>query len=75
MTVNSAINSTVSRTINTSATTLFVLLMIFIFGGETIRGFAFALLIGIAVGTYSSICIASSSVVDFYTSAADKRKK
>ena len=57
--VNSAINSTVGRTINTSMTTLVVLLAIFIFGGESIRGFCFALLIGVVVGTYSSIFIAS----------------
>lgn len=71
-TVNGAINSTISRTINTSLTTLFVLLMIFVFGGETIRGFAFALLIGIAVGTYSSIFIASNIVVDMYKGERSK---
>ena len=57
--INSAVNSTVGRTINTSMTTLVVLLAIFIFGGESIRGFCFALLIGVIVGTYSSIFIAS----------------
>ena len=57
--MNGAINSTLSRTVNTSLTTFFVLLVIFIFGGEVIRGFVFALLLGTIVGTYSSVCIAS----------------
>ena len=63
--INDALNSTLSRTINTSLTIFFVLLAIFIFGGEVIRGFTFALLIGIVIGTYSSICIATPIVVDF----------
>ena len=63
--VNSALNSTLSRTINTSVSTFIVLLMIFIFGGEAIRGFVFALMIGVVVGTYSSLCIATPLVVDF----------
>src|SRR5690606_2925121 len=63
--INDAINSTLSRTINTSLSTIFVLLMIFIFGGEVIRGFCFALLIGIVVGTYSSIFVASPIMYDF----------
>lgn len=62
--INYALNSTLSRTINTSLTIFFVLLAIFIFGGETIRGFSFALLIGIVIGTYSSICIATPVVID-----------
>ncbi len=49
--VNNAINSTLSRTINTSGTTLVTLLAIFFFGGETIRGFIFALTVGVVVGT------------------------
>ncbi len=57
--IDNALNSTLSRTINTSLTTLIVLLVIFIFGGDVIRGFVFALLIGIVVGTYSSLYIAS----------------
>ncbi len=65
-TVNNAINSTLSRTIITSLTTLIVVLILFLFGGEVIRGFAFALLIGIMVGTYSSIFIATPLVVDLY---------
>jgi SecD/SecF fusion protein len=63
--INDALNATLGRTINTSLTIFFVLLAIFIFGGEVIRGFSFALLIGIVVGTYSSLCIASPIVVDF----------
>jgi SecD/SecF fusion protein len=62
--VNNALNSTLSRTMNTSLTTFFVLLTIFIFGGDVIRGFTFALLIGIIVGTYSSLCIAAPVVID-----------
>ncbi|OFY86921.1 MAG: hypothetical protein A3F72_00780 [Bacteroidetes bacterium RIFCSPLOWO2_12_FULL_35_15] len=63
--INFALNSTLSRTINTALTIFFVMFSIFIFGGETIRGFAFALLIGIVIGTYSSICIATPIVIDF----------
>ena len=63
--INYALNSTLSRTINTSLTIFFVLFAIFVFGGETIKGFSFALLIGIVVGTYSSICIATPIVYDF----------
>jgi SecD/SecF fusion protein len=59
---NQAMNSTLSRTVNTSMTTFVVLLAIFIFGGEAIRGFVFALMVGIVVGTYSSICIATPIV-------------
>ena len=62
--LNKSLNATLSRTINTSLTILFVLLSIFVFGGEVIRGFTFALLIGIIVGTYSSLCIASPIVYD-----------
>lgn len=61
---NDALNATLSRTINTSLTTLAVMLIIFLFGGETIRGFMFALLIGIIVGTYSSLFIASPVMID-----------
>ena len=56
--INDAINATLSRTFSTSMSTFVVLLAIFIFGGETIRGFVFALLIGVIVGTYSSMCVA-----------------
>ncbi len=61
---NQAMNSTLSRTINTSLTTFIVLLIIFIFGGEVIRGFVFAIMIGIVVGTYSSLFIASPITYD-----------
>ncbi|MFH1005370.1 MAG: protein translocase subunit SecDF [Bacteroidota bacterium] len=64
-TINYALNSTLSRTILTSLTIFFVLAAIFFFGGEVIRSFAFAMLIGIVIGTYSSICIATPIVVDF----------
>jgi len=73
--VNSALNATISRTINTSLTTMFVLFAIFIFGGEVIRGFAFALLIGIGVGTYSSLCIATPIVVDLTKDKNEPLKK
>ncbi len=63
--INRAINSTVSRTIITSLTTLFVVAILFFFGGASIRGFAFALLIGILVGTYSSIFVATPIMSDF----------
>jgi len=62
--MNQALNSTLARTINTSGTTIVVLLTIFIFGGETIRGFTFALLIGVMVGTYSSLFTASPIAFD-----------
>lgn len=72
--VNAAINSTLSRTLMTSFTTLLVVLILFTFGGEAIRGFSFALLMGILVGTYSSIFIASAILVDTMK-GADKVKK
>ncbi len=62
--VNEAINATLSRTLNTSVTTFFVIFIIFLFGGEVIRGFMFALMVGVVVGTYSSIFIATPVVVD-----------
>ena len=62
--VNASINTTLSRTINTSFTMVLVLLIMFIFGGESIRGFIFAMLIGIIVGTYSSLFIATPVVYD-----------
>jgi len=63
--INDALNSTLSRTINTTLTVFFVLVVIFIFGGEVIRSFVFALLIGRIIGTYSSLCISTPIVVDF----------
>jgi preprotein translocase subunit SecF len=62
---NKSINETLSRTVITSLTTLFVVVVLFFFGGEVLRSFALALIIGIVVGTYSSIFIASPFVVDW----------
>ncbi len=62
--VNASINTTLSRTLNTSLTMIMVLLIMFVFGGESIRGFVFAMLIGIVVGTYSSLFIATPVLVD-----------
>ena len=62
--INLALNSTLSRTLNTSMTTLVVLLAIFVFGGESLRGFMFAMIIGIIVGTYSSLFIATPVMFD-----------
>jgi len=70
--INYALNSTLSRTILTSLTVFFVLLVIFIFGGESIRGFIFALLIGRIIGTYSSLCISTPIVVDFQSRNDEK---
>ena len=64
--VNTSVNQTLSRTINTSLTTLLPVIAMFIFGGEVISNFAFAFLVGILVGTYSSIYIASSLLVEWY---------
>lgn len=73
--VNDALNSTLSRTVNTSMSTFVVLLMIFIFGGESIKGFAFALMLGVVVGTYSSLCIATPSAVDLAKNLKPEEKK
>ncbi|NND63308.1 MAG: protein translocase subunit SecDF [Flavobacteriaceae bacterium] len=62
--INSALNSTLSRTLNTSMTTLIVLLTIFILGAESIRGLIFALIVGVLVGTYSSLFIATPVFYD-----------
>tara|TARA_B100000683_G_scaffold6256_1_gene6953 strand:- start:1712 stop:4582 length:2871 start_codon:yes stop_codon:yes gene_type:complete len=62
--MNTSLNSTLSRTINTSLTTFVVLLIIFLFGGEAIKGFMFALMIGVIVGTYSSLFVASPIMLD-----------
>ncbi len=63
--INNAINNTLSRTIITALTVLLILLVLFIFGGDVIRGFSFALLIGVCFGTYSSICVATPVIIDF----------
>jgi len=62
--VNKSINATLSRTVVTSVTTLLVVVTLFIFGGEVLRGFAFALIIGVLIGTYSSVFVASPVVVE-----------
>jgi preprotein translocase subunit SecF len=69
--INSSLNQTLSRTLVTSLTTLLVLLALFIFGGEIIHGFALALIIGVVVGTYSSIYVAGSAIVAMGVSKAD----
>ena len=69
--VNTSINQMLGRTIVTSLTTLLVLLALFILGGEVIRGFAFALIIGIVVGTYSSIYVASAAALALGVSKHD----
>jgi SecD/SecF fusion protein len=72
---NDAINSTLSRTLLTSGTTLIVVIVLLFFGGEVLRGFSFALLIGIGVGTYSSIFIAAPVVLDFGAAVEGKAEK
>ena len=71
--MNNAVNSTLSRTINTSATTLVTLIAIFLFGGETIRGFIFALILGVCIGTAATIFVATPIAYDLMTKA-DKKK-
>ena len=71
--MNDALNHTLSRTFSTSMSTLVVLIAIFCFGGETIRGFVFALLIGVVVGTYSSLCVATPLAFDIQE-AMERRK-
>ncbi len=71
--MNDAINATLARTVNTSGTTFVTLLMMFIFGGEVIRGFIFALLAGVLVGVFSSLCIACAVV--FEISGKEKVKE
>ena len=62
--INKSLNSTLSRTINTSLTTFVVLFVIYWFGGESIKGFMFALMVGVVVGTYSSLFVASPIMLD-----------
>jgi SecD/SecF fusion protein len=63
--INRAINETLSRTVMTSLTVFLTILILFIFGGEVTRGFAFAMLVGVVTGTYSSIFVAAPVLVDF----------
>lgn len=65
-TVNQSVNETIVRSINTSVTTLLVLFTLYLFGGESIRYFALALIIGITIGTYSSVFVASPLIVDWH---------
>ena len=69
--INGSINQTLARTIMTSLTTLLVLLALFFVGGEVIHSFALALLVGVLIGTYSSIYIASSMLVLLKVTAKD----
>lgn len=64
--VNKSLNDTLSRTVITSVTTLFVVTVLFIFGGEVLKGFSFALMLGVIIGTYSSLFVASSMVVELH---------
>ena len=73
--VNASLSSTLSRTLNTSLTTLVVLLAIFIFGGDSIRGFMFALIVGVIVGTYSSLFIATPIMYDSVSKLENQKKK
>ena len=73
--INDALNNTLSRTFSTSMSTFVVLLAIFIFGGETIQGFVFALLMGVIVGTYSSLFIASPIAYDIQRAMAKRAEK
>ena len=73
--VNAALNSTLSRTMNTSLTTLITMLAIAIFGGEVIRGLAVALIIGIIIGTYASIFIATPVMFDVTKKVAAKKEQ
>ena len=73
--INNALNSTLSRTVITGICTMAVLLIIFIFGGEILRGFSFAMLIGVIFGTYSSLFVATPFVVEFIKEKGDEVKK
>jgi len=71
--INQALDTTLSRTLNTSLTTLITLIAIFIFGGESIRGFVFALIVGVIVGTYSSLFIATPVMYDLSKDKDEKK--
>lgn len=70
--INNALNDTLSRTLITGMSTIFVIIILFSFGGETIKGFTFAMLVGVLVGTYSSLCIGTPVLVDFSTKTKKK---
>lgn len=70
--INNALNDTLSRTLITGMSTIFVIIVLFLFGGETIKGFTFAMLIGVLVGTYSSLCIGTPVLADFSAKSTKK---
>ena len=72
--INNALNSTLSRTVVTGLCTMLVLIIIFIFGGEILRGFSFAMLIGVIFGTYSSLFVATPFVVEFIREKEETKK-
>lgn len=72
--INKSLNDTLSRTVITSVTTLFVVTVLFIFGGEVLKGFAFALVLGVILGTYSSLFVASTFVVELQSRALKAKK-
>lgn len=72
--INNALNDTLSRTLITGMSTIFVIIILFTFGGETIKGFTFAMLIGVLIGTYSSLCIGTPVLVDFMSRVKTKKK-
>jgi preprotein translocase SecF subunit len=72
--INASINETLGRTIMTSLTTLIVVLFLFFMGGEVLRDFSFALLVGVLVGTYSSIFVASPILVEWYSKSPVRRR-
>ena len=73
--INNALNDTLSRTFSTSMSTFVVLLAIFCFGGETIRGFVFALMLGVIIGTYSTLCVATPIAYDIQEAIARRKEK
>lgn len=73
--VNRSVNSTLSRTVVTSVTTLLVVTILFIFGGEVLRGFSFALILGVMIGTYSSVFVATPVVVELHHYLKQKQGK
>ena len=72
--INNALNSTLSRTVVTGLCTMMVLIIIFIFGGEILRGFSFAMLIGVIFGTYSSLFVATPFAVEFIREKEEQKK-
>ena len=69
--INTSINQTLARTVMTSVTTLLVLVSLFVFGGEVIHAFSLALIVGVLIGTYSSIFVASTTALALGVSKAD----